>query len=374
MSKYPRNAELITIYQDLGRYTCQVGATQLQNGDVVVVFNETRGLEHLDFDHISLIRSRDNGRTWDPATKSMIWQATDTFGSDTPSIMQLANDELIVNFVMTAHVYKKGIYEDVGPQSETRMNNMREKDGVWLMRSSDDGHTWSPPYKASVTPLRWGQPIDEVLELPNGIQLMVASGKMFSRPYDAPETRRSFLMRSDNQGYDWEYYATVAYDASNIVAFWEPALGRTVDGTLVCAMRSVYEPRGRHQKIWMSYSKNDGESWSAPEPTNLWGYPADLTLLQDGRMLCTYGYRRDPFGVRGCISADGMHWDVANEFIIREGGEGPSTEKLGGPYWHIGYPTSIQLQNGTIFSVDHVWTQEPPYVQYVVGVLWDLEG
>jgi hypothetical protein len=55
-------------------------------------------------------------------------------------------------------------------------------------------------------------------------------------------------------------------------------------------IRTIHGARNRHQYLWMSYSKNNGESWSRPEPTNLWGYPADLTPLQDGRMLCTYGY------------------------------------------------------------------------------------
>jgi hypothetical protein len=41
-------------------------------------------------------------------------------------------------------------------------------------------------------------------------------------------------------------------------------------------------------------------------------------------------------------------------------------------YWHIGYPTTIQLQDGRLLTVDHQWTDEEPFVQYVVGVLWEL--
>ncbi len=88
-------------------------------------------------------------------------------------------------------------------------------------------------------------------------------------------------------------------------------------------------------------------------------------------MLATYGYRRQPWGVRGCISEDGLHWDVANEFSIREGGIAPP-DAVPNLYWHIGYPTSIQLDDGHIFTVDHQWTQQPPYVQYVVGVHWEM--
>jgi len=121
--------------------------------------------------------------------------------------------------------------------------------------------------------------------------------------------------------------------------------------------------------MWVAYSHDDGESWSRPEATNLWGYPADLTLLSDGRMLCTYGYRRGTYGVRGVISPDGLSWDVANEFIIREGAIPPRSATR--DFYHIGYPHSVQLNDGTIFSVDHAFTDEP-YMQYVVGVRWEL--
>ena len=121
----------------------------------------------------------------------------------------------------------------------------------------------------------------------------------------------------------------------------------------------------------MAHSENSGRSWSRPEPTELWGYPADLTPLQDGRMLCTYGHRRPPWGLRGCISKDGIHWDANEAFTIRQGGIAPPSEVSN--YYHIGYPTSIQLRNGTILTVAHEWSEEKPYVQYVMGVLYELQ-
>ena len=368
-----KDARQLTIYQDLTHFTCQVGAAQLKNGDVVIVFNEARGYRHLDFDSISLIRSMDSGQTWDPATKVTVWPCTDHLGSDTPSIAQLSDGSLLVNYVQWGFVEQKGILEDFGPQD--RPEATRQVTGVGLVRSLDDGHTWEPSYLANIAPMRWGQPIDSVLELPNGTLLMACLGHLVSRAWmehdNFHEHTRSYLLRSDNMGKDWEYYSTIAYDPATIISFDEPALGRTANGTLVCMMRTMHGARNRHQHMWLSYSTNDGESWSRPEPTNLWGYPADLTLLQDGRMLCTYGHRRDPYGVRGCISGDGVHWDVSDEFIIREGGIAPSHFPV---YWHIGYPTSIQLSNGSILTVDHQWTQQEPYVQYVVAVLWELAG
>ena len=49
----------------------------------------------------------------------------------------------------------------------------------------------------------------------------------------------------------------------------------------------------------MVVSEDDGFSWTPPKWTNIWGYPAELIPLKDGRYLMIYGYRRPPYGVRG---------------------------------------------------------------------------
>lgn len=41
------------------------------------------------------------------------------------------------------------------------------------------------------------------------------------------ERVRSYLMRSDNKGQDWEYYSKIAHDPSNIISFDETALAAT---------------------------------------------------------------------------------------------------------------------------------------------------
>jgi sialidase-1 len=369
MPAQAKNAEKFTITYDPTRFTCQVGATQIQNGDVLLVYNEARGKEHKDFDSIKLVRSRDNGVTWDTDATVTAWPCTYHVGSDTPSIVQLSDGTLILNFFQWAFVEQRGILEDLGPQERPRAT--RTPDSVGLVTSTDNGHTWGEGYRANIAPMRWGQPIDEVLEMPDGTLLMACHGHLFSRAWmevdNLHEHARSFLLRSDNRGLDWEYYSTIAYDPATIISFDETSLARTVDGTLVAMIRTMHGARNRHQHLWLTYSTNDGESWSRPEPTNLWGYPADLTPLQDGRMLCTYGYRREPYGIRGCISPDGIHWDVANEFIIASAQTAPRSAE---PelYYHIGYPTTIQLADSSLLTFYHEWKTEEPIVQYVVGV------
>ncbi len=83
----------------------------------------------------------------------------------------------------------------------------------------------------------------------------------------------------------------------------------------------------------------------------------------------TYGYRRREFGVKGCVSEDGVTWDVANEFTIHEGGQGPAWERT---WWHTGYPCSTQLEDGTILTVYHAFSEDERPVQYIESVRWRL--
>ena len=88
------------------------------------------------------------------------------------------------------------------------------------------------------------------------------------------------------------------------------------------------------------------------------------------RMLVTYGHRREPHGVRGCLSEDGMVWNPSNEFVIREVVEADSS--IVSSWYHTGYPASIQLKEGTILSVWHEWSKDDPPVQYIVSAKYEL--
>jgi sialidase-1 len=365
-----KNAKRVTIYKSADHFEAHTCVAQLKNGDVVVTFCETREKEHEDYDSVYLVRSTDNGKTFDPSTRVPVWEQPEHFGSDIPLITQLSDGNILMCHLVNSFHGRKGILEDMGSQSEELMR-AKGTEGTWLSRSTDNGYTWEPGYKANAEPMRWTMPADSILELPNGTLLMAVLGQLHTRrERKDQEPIRSVLLRSDNGGLDWEHWSTIAFDPAEIISFDEPALGRNKDGVLVCMMRTEHLPRGRHQHMWVAYSKDDGESWSRPEATNIWGYPADLVLLADGRMLATYSYRRAPYGVRGVISEDGLSWDVANEFVIHEGGCAPESATV--DWYHMGYPHTVQLDDGTMFTVDHQFTEEAPYMQYVGGVSWEL--
>ena len=69
-----------------------------------------------------------------------------------------------------------------------------------------------------------------------------------------------------------------------------------------------------------------------PSPTGIDGYPGHLCQLPDGRILCTYGFRRPPYAIRGVLSNDqGASWTTARPIDIR----------AGLPNRDLGYPCTV---------------------------------
>jgi sialidase-1 len=253
--------------------------------------------------------------------------------------------------------------------------------GTFVIKSRDQGASWSEPIPVNVRPLKHGGCRLGCWQLPSGTILMGLYGRI--RGYEEEgegETTRSALMRSDDNGDNWEYYSTLAYDAASIIDYEEPSLLRLKDGRLVSFMRTHVNPSGDAKSMVFVVSDDDGFSWTPPKWTNIWGYPAETIALADGRYLMIYGYRRPPYGVRGVVSDDGVTWDAQNEFVIREGGVpgGPDDIKSipngrrrridwrhPGAFQHIGYPSVVEAQDGTIVASYHEWNDEDRPLQYV---------
>jgi sialidase-1 len=84
-------------------------------------------------------------------------------------------------------------------------------------------------------------------------------------------------------------------------------------------------------------------------------------------VLMVYGYRRPPYGVRGCISDDGITWDVANEFTIREGGVPADHIEYPGIFQHIGYPSATLLDDGSVLAMYHEYTDDGNPIQFIAS-------
>ena len=92
-------------------------------------------------------------------------------------------------------------------------------------------------------------------------------------------------------------------------------------------------------------SSDGGHSWTTPHPIGVWGMPSHLLRLRDGRLLMTYGYRHAPFGNLARVSEDhGRTWSEA--LVISNDGAGPD----------LGYPSTVELPDGDFITV---WYERP---------------
>jgi len=168
-----------------------------------------------------------------------------------------------------------------------------------------------------------------------------------------------WVIRSEDDGESWEL-VHVGGPLGDRIGLGETALCDNGRGEIIALMRSG---AGGKYNTHQSFSTDGGKTWSPPQDTGIWGYPCHVLLLRDGRLLCSYGYRRDAMGVRAVLSEDGGHtWDLHSEIIIRADGTGNGGDN--------GYPISLQMKDGHIFTIYYINDFEN--VTHVAGTHWDL--
>ena len=150
----------------------------------------------------------------------------------------------------------------------------------------------------------------------------------------------AYALRSADQGQTWRLNQ-IAYDPDLEHSFDETSLLELPSGRILAMMRHYGPKDSGDRYLYESHSDDDGVTWSTPAKTEMWGYPAHLLRLKSGKILCTYGHRRDPWGHRAALSADeGKSWEIGQIKLLRD-------DSL--PGWTT-YPMSSQLEDGTIFT------------------------
>jgi len=137
------------------------------------------------------------------------------------------------------------------------------------------------------------------------------------------------------------------------------------DGRLLVAVRRQYG--GAANAYTQIYSSEDGgRTWQLLSRANDWGAPANLTELGDGRLVCTYGYRQFPYGIRATVSEDGGRtWD--DEIILRDDGGS----------WDLGYPRTLLRPDGKLITVYYFNTKDDAVqmlggVRHIAATVWEV--
>ncbi len=325
----------ISIYESPSEYCAWPSIARTMGGDLVVLFTKTE--EHLGPNGaILLSRSTDNGKTW---IRPVV--VLDSPIDDRESgITTLRDGRIVGHFWSTFHTRES--YESLAPNSYGRdlldrwiamvgqpgYLDAKKTSGASTAISSDGGRTWS-------IPTRGHDSVHGGIELANG-NLLLASYR---------ESRDSITIHTaDSASGPWRQLATIVSPHPESLGLGEPHMVQLRSGRVIMMMRATahpYNDRDPRCVLWESYSDDNGKTWVVPFATSLWGFPPHLALLADGRALCTYGYRRVPYGERACLSDDGVTWSLQNEVILRDDA----------PNGDLGYPASIELEQGVILTV-----------------------
>jgi hypothetical protein len=250
---------------------------------------------------------------------------------------------------MAGSIRRKGIYLFEGDEGSGRMAFSLL--GYCCRTSKDSGRTWTtkpipglPFFSNEAGSFR------NLIIARNGVWLASVFGTPNPNRDPAPEdgfgTSKlpigSYALRSEDRGATWTMH-TIGYDASGEHSFDETALIELPSGRILAMLRhsGFTDPARRDVTLYHSHSDDGGQTWSTPVSSGIVGYPAHLLRLRDGKLLCTVGFRLDPWGHQAVISSDeGKSWSVQTTKIIRD-------DSL--PGWTT-YPMSSELANGSIFT------------------------
>ena len=185
---------------------------------------------------------------------------------------------------------------------------------------------------------------------------------------------RAWVLRSEDGGDTWEM-VTMAYDGGEH-PFNESSLLALPNGRIVAMVRTSSGSKAippEEKYLFQTHSDDGGKTWSEVKKTEMWGYPPHLLLLSSGDVLCSYGYRRAPYGVRACLSRDGCEtWEIADEIALRDDGlttDGKVTGK--GTPADLGYPRTVELADGSLFTAYYMTLGDS--VTHVAATRWALD-
>jgi hypothetical protein len=211
--------------------------------------------------------------------------------------------------------------------------------GSWVMLSADGGASWGAPIRVPVStphgPIR----------LRSGELLYL--GKRYGDPNEISVGTITAAASRDG-GRTWEERGSVPVcPGTDPANYHEPHAVELPSGRLLGMIR-IEDADGKELaatgipsfSMMQTESDDGGRTWTPARPLGFHGSPPHLLRHSSGALILTYGYRQVPYGQRAAISRDeGVTWE--HDWIIRDDG----------PDWDLGYPSTVELADGRLFTV-----------------------
>lgn len=321
---------------------------RMQNGTLVLVYSGGREAHVCPFGRVELMVSHDEGSSWSWPRAIL---DSDLDDRDAGFVETAKGTLLVSTFTSLAYeaVIAKAANRERWEAVHRRLPAARRKEelGCWMLRSADAGVTWSAPYRVPVNS-------------PHG-PLVLQDGRLLYAGKDLWGGGSVGVYESKDDGLTWSPLSSIRPRAGDDVKnYHELHMVEATPGRLILQIRN-HNTANRGETLQCE-SEDGGRSFATPRAIGVWGLPSHLLRLRDGRLLMSYGYRRQPFGIEARISDNrGQNWGSAISLYR----DGASVD--------LGYPSTVELGSGQLLTV---WYELPAGGAHAVlrQLRWSING
>jgi len=353
------------IYKDPYFHAAFPSVIKKANGEYLLVFRRAPNRKifkedknyHVDPNSYIMMMKSTDGLNWYDEPKLIY--AHPFGGSQDPCLLQLRDGSILC----TSYGWSLIKSESVGKlkQPVKEVYNGFVFLGGYYIKSTDGGTKWKGPlYPPNISSeVRYNALGEKLPAYNRGALFESSNGEILwvvaAEDRNEPPKKSTHLITSIDGGETWRYKSIVAKDDS--ISFNESSVLSTPKGDVVAFMRT----KNFNGHACIARSVDEGKTFQKWKDIGFEGYPLHALKLSDNRVLLTYGYRKEPYGIRARIlNEECTNYQTAPEIVIRNDGIS----------WDLGYPWSAQLDDKHVLVV--YYFNDKHNVPYIAGSILEL--